>query len=247
MADLPESLRELERVMAEAAEIALAAREELKVENKGDGSLVTNVDRAVETFLRERLVPMVPGTTVWGEEFGYEEPGENGSWLVDPIDGTSNFAYRQPLWGISAGLLQAGRLTRGAVILPDLGESYVAAEGQGAFLNGDRLLNVVPGPVKRTELMAHSEEVAPEFEVLGGKPRMLGAFVIEAMFAATGRIRGMTSHRCHLYDAAGSLVVCREVGLRVQHTDGREFDESGFARPVSCGHFAILPDGALQG
>src|SRR5580693_8924567 len=103
-------LAELGAATRRAGEIALEARKSLKAELKPDGSVVTNGDRSVEEYLRPLLVDLVPGSTVWGEEFGYEEDGGKGWWLVDPVDGTTNYAFGGPYWGVSIALLVDDRL-----------------------------------------------------------------------------------------------------------------------------------------
>src|SRR5476651_1395210 len=113
-------LAEIASIARRAGEIALESRKTLVRELKPDGSIVTNGDRSVETFLRPALTDAVANSTVWGEEFGFEEEGPGGWWLVDPVDGTTNYAFGGPYWGVSIGLVIKDRLQLGVIVLPDL-------------------------------------------------------------------------------------------------------------------------------
>src|SRR5579884_1150182 len=83
-------------------------------ELKRDGSIVTTADRELEKLFRAELPKLVPESTVWGEEYGFEEEGSGGLWVVDPVDGTSNFSYGSPLWGVSAALVKGDQILFGA-------------------------------------------------------------------------------------------------------------------------------------
>ncbi len=238
---MTDRLAALGRLATEAGVLAQEERKRLVRELKDDGSIVTNGDRAVETWLRERLTSLVPDTTVWGEEFGFEDAGLGGRWLVDPIDGTSNYSYGSPLWGVSIGLEIGGRLKLGAVSLPDLGELYVGEDGGGAYLNGEPLPPVPPGPIKVHEITSYNDAI----EVLGkipGKQRIAGAFVVDGTFVLRGRYRAVVAMREKLYDVAACVVMAREVGMDVRFIDGTPFDERELMRDERIGTpWGILP------
>lgn len=234
---------ELERVVKAAGELAKAQRSAMTVTTKPDGSLVTSVDQSVEVFLRDELPNLCLGATIWGEEYGFEQPGKDGTWLVDPIDGTSNFVYGQPLWGITVGLVQDGALAAGVVLLPDLDWSFAAMKGAGATFNGAPMSQVQQGPIQECELVGQADHKQDKFNFLPGKRRHFGSFVVEAMFLARGYFRAMTSTKVKLYDAAGSLVVLREVGIEVRTLDGSFFDESRWMKDERCEPFAMVPPG----
>ncbi len=239
---MTDRLAELGRIADEAGAMAQRERTRLERELKADGSIVTNGDRAVETWLRERLTGFVPGSTVWGEEFGFAERGEGGRWLVDPIDGTSNYAYGSLLWGVSIALEVGGRLTLGAVALPDLGETYLAEDGGGAFLNGEPLPNLPTGPILAHELTSYNEWVAKLLPEIPGKQRLSGAFVVEGTFVVRGRYRALVAMREKLYDVAACVVMARELGADVRYIDGAPFEETELLRDERIGRpWGILP------
>lgn len=235
---------ELNRIAVEAGVMAQAERDRLGRELKADGSIVTNGDRAVETWLREQLPAFVPGTSVWGEEFGFEDSGANGRWLVDPIDGTSNYAFGGPLWGVSIALEVDGRLVMGAIALPDLEENYLAEDGMGAFCNGASLAPIEPGPIRPHELTSYNDHVAARLNDVPGKQRLSGAFVIDGTFTVQGRYRALVGIREKLYDVATCVLLGREVGAEIRFIDGSPFDEKDHLKDEKIGRpWGILPQG----
>jgi myo-inositol-1(or 4)-monophosphatase len=221
-------LDELSVLVEDAAVVAQSEREHLVRELKPDGSIVTSADRKVETFFRARLESLLPGSAVWGEEFGYEADSGSGLWLIDPIDGTSNFAYGSPLWGISAALAIEGEIVLGVIDLPDLGETYQVERGCGAALNGKALPPIPPAPFRAEELCGFCEAVARRVprENIPGKMRCSGAFVVEGAFVATQRYRGLVGLNEKLYDVAPAVLMGRELGADVRFLDGGEFVDS---------------------
>jgi len=248
-------LASLQEILRSAALTVDLAREEFQSELKPDGSLVTNADRAVEIHLREQLGQLVPGAAIWGEEFGHEAPNEVGQWQIDPIDGTTNFAYGSPLWGISVSLYRNGRMDLGGIFLPDLGEMYLAGFGLGATLNGLPLPMIAPGAIRPEDPISVCDHVTEEFgrEWFHGKSRCAGAFVIDGTFTSTGRYRALIGLRERLYDVGASLVLFGEVGLEISYANGSEFDlnpllagsrieRPWLAAPVNDGIRGQLPD-----
>lgn len=212
----------LERATRAAGKIAFEARETLVRERKPDGSVVTNGDRLVETFLREALTFAAPGSTVWGEEFGHAEEGDGGLWVVDPIDGTSNYACGSPLWGISIALIVGDEIVAGAVNLPDLGEMYLCERGGGVTVNGEPLDPIPPGVVQRGDLVGYSDYVVREFtrEQLPGKMRCAGAFVVDGTFVLRQRLRALIGLSEKLYDMAACVLMAQELGADVRYANG---------------------------
>lgn len=234
-------LSETVRLLRESAKIAQHGRGTFQVEVKGDTSLVTNIDREIESLLKPELLKLTPGAGFWGEEYGHSPATDAGYWVVDPIDGTSNFAYHQPLWGITIGFVRNGKILLGAFNLPDLNEEYTAISGQGALLNGQPMPMIPPGPITPTQVVGHGDS---DLQLMGrapGKVRHIGAFVVEAAFVATQRYRAMTTGRVSLYDAAAGILVCRELGAEVRHWDGRHFDESKNLTDERCEPMVICP------
>lgn len=242
-------MREFEILMIEAGRIGLAARANLRRELKPDGSVVTNGDRDVQKYLEPRLTGLIPGA-FWGEEGARSEPNEHGLWVVDPIDGTSNYAFGLPVWGVSAGLVQGESVRLGGVFLPELGRLYaVDAEGR-ATLNGKPMPPIPAGKVEPYELVGVGDtarRAAPRFP-FPGKARQLGSFVVEACFVAEQSLRAMVGMREKLYDIAPSVGILRALGAEVRYLDGSPFSlaELVDGRPIDR-PWIMAPRGSFDG
>lgn len=245
MALLSDRARTLAEIVGHAGRVAQNARARLRTELKADGSIVTNADREVEMWLRAELDAFAPGTTVWGEEFGFESSGPEGIWLIDPVDGTSNFAFGSPLWGVSVALVKDGRVLLGSVSLPDLGEMYIAEEGAGAYRNDVRIAPIPAGPIRPEQLVSCSDSIIrtyPDMPV-PGKMRLSGAFVVDGTFTAMQRFRGMIGKKERLYDAAACILIALECSADIRYTSGEPLDIRALtAEPVQIGRpWVIFP------
>lgn len=103
---------------------------------KKDGTLVTVADREIESAIRRRIGEAFPGHAILGEESGLQGDPEGPIWVIDPIDGTNNYAAGIPIFGTLIGLRVKGRTEVGVASAPALGERYSAASGDGAKMNG---------------------------------------------------------------------------------------------------------------
>ncbi len=229
-----EALADLAR---EAGRLAQAARRSLVREIKPDGSVVTNADREVEVFLRERLAQLQPGSAVWGEELGFAEDGPGGVWLVDPVDGTTNFSLGSPLWGVSIAFYHAGEVLAGAVALPDLGETYSCIAGGGVDLDGRTLLPLASGPIDSGSPVSVSDSPMKRHprQPWPGKLRCGGAVCVDGCFVASGRLRGLVGMREKLYDIAAVALFVTELGGIVRYADGRplRFEDIADDSPIA--------------
>lgn len=231
---------EFESLVTAAGKLAISTRDTMTSELKPDGSIVTNADRLVEEFLRKELVKIVPGATFWGEEYGFEEPSEAGFWLIDPIDGTSNYRYGLPLWGVTVGFMKGGVLEMGCIELPDAGWTLTAERNQGAYLNRVPMSPIPPGDIRSEELMGRGESTHMQ-KTWPGKMRHLGSFVGEAALVAKQSMRAMVSSRAKLYDAAGGAIICRELGADLRELDGRPWNEAEWQKVERMRPFYIGP------
>ncbi|HEY3781057.1 MAG TPA: inositol monophosphatase family protein [Fimbriimonadaceae bacterium] len=226
MSDYADLLPKLAEITREGGRIAQEARKRLNRQIKPDGSILTNGDQEVERFLRSELCKMVDGAAVWGEEYGFSEQTPQGLWLVDPIDGTSNYAFHSPLWGVSIALLVDNQIQFGSVFLPDLNELYLSARGHGVTCNGHQLAKIEPGEIRPCELVSYNDHVLKACDKLPGKMRHAGAFVIDGCFTACQRYRGLIGIRERLYDIAPCLLFNEELGADIRYADGSPLDLS---------------------
>jgi myo-inositol-1(or 4)-monophosphatase len=243
-ADEPEPLRELAvRLAGEAAELARRMRPDAvtRVSTKSSPTdVVTAADTAVERLLRERLARLRPSDAVLGEEGGYTadpaaDPTAGGGtpgrlcWLLDPIDGTTNYLYGLPWYAVSVAATRDGVPVAGAVVEPDSGRVWSAAAGQGATLDGrplraspvirlDRSL-VVTGFSYRAERRARQGTLAAALLPRVRDLRRLGAASLDLCAVAAGWADGYYEHGINPWDWAAGALVAAEAGARVSPPD----------------------------
>ena len=192
--------------------------------------LVSDADRAAEAAVRELLATERPGDAILGEE-GAASPGTTGRrWVVDPLDGTTNYLYGYPAWSVSVALEDVGRVIAGVVHDPARGETFVAERGGGASLGG-RELRVRESGRLETALIATGFGYAAELraEQVGTLQRVLpavrdvrraGSAALDLAWVAAGRVDGYYERGLKPWDwAAGSLLVA-EAGGAVEALDG---------------------------
>jgi myo-inositol-1(or 4)-monophosphatase len=194
-------------------------------QRKVDGSLLTEADVVAQTALIHRLRAIAP-YPVMGEEMTEAEQhdiwdlGQNGLWCVDPIDGTSNFVNGLPFFAISVALMQGGRTVLGVVYDPSADEAFYAVQGQGAYMNGERLPVKVP-PTELARCMAGIELKRIDRNLAGrlayehpfSSQRNLGASTLDWCYIAAGRLHIYLHGGQKLWDyAAGSLILLEAGG-----------------------------------
>lgn len=239
-------LEMLSDLAVRAGHIALGRRVPGEFELKPDGSIVTDADRETELFLREELGARFPDVGFIGEEFGHE--ARQGSvWAIDPIDGTSNFAFGSPFWGVSIALVSPAGVSCGAIALPELDEILVAGAGKGAWLNGKQLQPIPAGAVEPFHLISYCEGIVRAYpgEKWPGKMRCMGSFVVDGAMVATKRTRAMLCIREQIYDFAAVTCVCRELGAEIRYLNGDVFEEVRYlTEPQVVDGWTICPAGS---
>jgi myo-inositol-1(or 4)-monophosphatase len=195
--------------------------------------LVTETDGAVEKMLRESLGTLVPQASFLGEE-GSPDQGLDGlAWVVDPLDGTTNFAHGVPFVATSVALCLDGAPLLGIVNLPLLGELFTAAKGQGARMNGQPIhvsqvasldsALVATGFPNRIE--EHKEAILRQLSLAMPETqgvRRAGAAALDLAFVACGRYDGFFEFALNSWDTAAGVLLIEEAGGRVGTMTGRE-------------------------
>ena len=210
--------------------------EKLQVSLKGPGNFVTAADRRAEETLYAELMKARPGYGFLGEEGGHREGADKThTWIVDPLDGTTNFLHGIPIFAISVALEREGQLIAGVIYNPILNELYVAENGQGAFLNDRRLRvaarRLLPDAVVATgapnvagDAQARRRFTA-EFGDLMGRTaavRRCGAAAVDLAWVASGRFDGFWERGLKPWDMAAGILIVREAGGRVSGTGGKD-------------------------
>lgn len=218
-------------IAREAGELGKKLQGRSRVELKPDQTFVTEADRAIETLLRERLSALAPDWSLLGEEEGLTGDPDAPAWVIDPIDGTNNFVRGLPLWTISIGAVHQGEVLCGAVSAPVLDEITWAANGQGAWYQlGDgeklRLEKQDRDSLINEDILAFNTEVgyAVDFSRAPGCMRNFGSVAYHFALLGRSAVAATLARRHNLYDVAGGMAICKEVGCVAQHLDGRPWE-----------------------
>ncbi|HKU68313.1 MAG TPA: inositol monophosphatase family protein [Candidatus Baltobacteraceae bacterium] len=208
----------------------------LGIQEKGRrADLVTLADRASERVIVERLRRDYPSAAILGEEGGVYRGDERERWIVDPLDGTTNYAHGYPLFCISIGYERDGEIRAGVVYAPLMNELFTAERGAGAFRNGE------PMHVSEIASLAHAmvvtgfkpydyETNAPYFAEASHRAQAVrrdGAAALDLAYTAMGRFDGFWEFDLAPWDMAAGVLLVREAGGTVSATDAPEFDLAG--------------------
>ena len=208
--------------------------EHLQVSLKGPANFVTAADKRAEEILREELEQARPGYGFLGEEGGAREGSDKTHrWIVDPLDGTSNFLHGIPHFAISIALEREGTIVAGLVYNPANEELFTAERGKGTFLNDQRLRVAarkrladaviacgLPHLGRGDLELARKELVAVQDKVAG--LRRFGAAALDLAWLAAGRFDGYWERNLQPWDVAAGLILVREAGGFVTDLDGGE-------------------------
>lgn len=220
----------IEEVLREAGKMALSLAPKAKSERKADRSLVSDVDRQVETYITNRITVRYPKDLIIGEEHGFPSPTtvkNQRLWAIDPIDGTNPFLNGLPTWGICIGAMEDNKPVAGGVFLPRLGELLLAIRGKGATRNGNPLAQLRPMEVdNQTVLLSPSSRKRFYKMNFSGKSMAYGSIAVHVSFTATGSGIGALVDRPYLWDILGPLAVLGEVGGGAFYPDGQPLDLS---------------------
>ncbi len=225
MSRMTDELEVAVEVAREAGEILRVgwSRDELEVERKGPTNPVTEVDRRSEALIVECLRASFPGYGLLAEE-GHSIPGESDArWIVDPLDGTTNYIKRIPWVAVSIGLEIAGRLVLGVIYNPILEELYMARAGEGASLNGapihvstvHELGQAVLGTGFPYDTWENSRDNTAEWRHFIKRCHYChcdGSAALDLCQVAMGRLDGYWEMGLSSWDMAAGIVIVREAG-----------------------------------
>lgn len=204
---------------------------EFEIRHKGEIDLVTPVDKACEKAILEVLRARFPDHDVVTEETDLARTGSRYVWIVDPLDGTTNFAHSYPFFCASVGLAVDGVRTAGAVYDPIKKELFTAERGKGAFLNGRRLhvsrstelirsLLVTGFPYDLREDLPGKLRFFNRFMGHARAIRRDGAAALDLCYLAAGRIDGFWEERLQPWDMAAGVLLVEEAGGTATRFDG---------------------------
>ena len=225
----------LEAVEAGGTELKRFFNKEFKITNKvGINNPVTEADHASEAAIINIIKKNFPDHQVLAEETGALEKDSDYKWIIDPIDGTINFAHSIPLCCVSIAIEKGGEIIMAAVYAPILNELFFAEKGMGATLNGETISvsnetkvissNLVTGfPYTYINMPNGPLEVFSRLIRKGIPVRRLGSACIDLCWVACGRFDGFYEHKLEAWDSAAGYLIVEEAGGKVTDHDGNKF------------------------
>ena len=204
---------------------------DIQVDHKGLVDLVTDMDRRSENYILNEIHTLFPGDEIVAEESGTSE-GKNGvRWIVDPLDGTVNYAHRLPIYSVSIAYVKDNEVQLGVVYNPAMDECFTAERGKGAWLNGkpihvanakelvDALLVTgFPYDIRTTEFNNMREFNALVMKSQG--MRRLGSAALDCCYVADGRLDGYWEYGVKNWDVAAGGLIAEEAGAVVTDVYG---------------------------
>lgn len=225
----------------------------IEISLKGDINLVTEADIASEKHIVERIKSHFPKHAILAEESGASEIQNEYKWIIDPLDGTTNFAHGYPCWCVTVALERSGEIVLGVTFDPTRNELFAAEKRQGATLNGRRI------KVSETEKLGDAllvtgfpydaktrADFARHFTEFTHKARGIrrdGSAAIDMAYVACGRFDGFWEEGLNPWDVAAGVLLIEEAGGRVSYYDDSAF--SIYAAPI-CADNRLIHREMLQ-
>ena len=212
---------------------SLPKLDKLKIEQKGRNDYVSEADRNAERAVISTIQKHYPDHAIIAEESG--EQGESDyTWIIDPLDGTTNFLHGYPVFAVSVGLRHKGRLEHGAVYDPLRQELFTASRGQGAQLDG-RKIRVTGNSTLERALLGTGFPFRESNMAIGPYMKMLekairetagvrrgGAAALDLCYVAAGRLDAFWETGLSIWDLAAGALIIREAGGLITGLDGSE-------------------------
>ena len=208
--------------------------ENLQVSVKGPGDFVTASDKKVEKIIIEELLKARPNYSILSEEAGRISNDESFKWIIDPIDGTSNFLHGIPHFAISIGLEHNKEIICGIIYDPIKDEMFTAEKGNGSYLNNQRIrvsarsklkdCLIVTGGLKRNQ--KERDLALKEYDKFSSSVdipvRKMGSASLDMAYVAAGRFDGMWQRNLNYWDIAAGIILIKEAGGFVTDFNGND-------------------------
>lgn len=203
---------------------------------KAAREVVTETDLSVEQHLRQRIMQQYPAHGIRGEELDNHQPDSSHQWIIDPVDGTTNFAHEIPLFCCAIALLEDDEVVAAGVVAPVTGTLYTAQRGAGAYKDGERIQTPEQELASGVVGFCHASDqegiqtIARMYEE-GKKQtrdfRKLGSANLEICMAASGALAGFIGYRIKPWDFLAGCLVAHEAGARVTGWDEDDWQDPG--------------------
>ncbi|HEY53971.1 MAG TPA: inositol monophosphatase [Caldilineae bacterium] len=216
---------------------------------KPDKTIVTEADKAIETFLVEQLSQRYPEDGVLGEEGTSTRRDARRQWVLDPIDGTAAFSVGYPSWCVSIGMLEDGIPRAGVVYLPVSDDMFAVDLTGPATFNGEAIQVMSYEPFDNNSGMLCSGDIHSHWQIdFPGKVRALGSLAIHICYVAKGSAVASINSYSSLWDVAAALPILERAGGTTTLLDGSPLpfaaalDGSKFPQPIVSAPLAYLDD-----
>lgn len=233
---MTEFLKIAEQACRRSGEIQMAGLQKSReIDYKGAINIVTDIDHACEKAIVQLIQGRFPDHDLVAEEGGGERKDSPYKWIVDPLDGTTNYAHGYPLFCTSVALEYKGEIVAGAVYEPNLDEMFLAEKNSGATLNGQRLqvsaCKTLEQAMLCTGFAYNIRETAnnnlnhfKNFLMTSQAVRRDGVAAADLCYVAAGRYDGFWELNLFPWDVAAGFLILQEAGGRVSNFSGKPFD-----------------------
>ena len=225
-----------EKIKAAYGRFAVSGPQDVRSKSAFD--LVTEVDVNIERFLTDAILSAFPGDKIHAEEMSSTQEITGRTWVIDPIDGTNNFAHDIPTFGIQCCLFDGGTPKMAVIWLPRQDELYTAIEGRGCFLNGKQVtvnkdFTADTAVISVGDFTHKSDRLAAlQYKAVGylyprvAKLRMYGAASVDYAWFVSGRLAATVFTTRNLWDIAPGILLSQESGAIIMGLDGKPYDYS---------------------
>ena len=228
------NMNEVIKIIKETDAIFFDEKRRSDVSKKGEFDFVTRADKDISEYLHKKLWEEFPDVSFMSEEEGKDNNKSDRMWILDPIDGTTNFMKGLPLCAVSLGYVENGEISAGVIYVPDTCELFWAEKGKGAYLNGKRIncsdKKSLRDCLALFEFNAYFKndsdnavKQAEKLYTLCQDIRVLGCAALEMAYVASGRADVFLGRYLKPWDYAAGTIIIREAGGIVGRCDG-EFD-----------------------
>lgn len=213
--------------------------ERIKIDRKGHNDFVSEVDKKAEQAIIQTILKAFPNHNILGEEQGLIDNNSNTTWIIDPLDGTTNYIHSHPQYSVSIGIKQDDKITHGVIFDPNRNDVYTAELGKGAQLNNSRIrvskqnnladsLLATGFPTYDMSMLDRYMKIFREMLESTSGQRRAGSAALDLAYVAAGMVDGYWEFNLKPWDiAAGYLMVKEAGGLVCDFDGGQEMLESG--------------------
>jgi len=206
-----------------------------EIKEKGSFSnLVTNIDKGSEAMIKDFIARNFPGHGILAEESGASLQLSEYKWIIDPLDGTTNYTHSYPVYCVSVGLERKDEVVAGVVYDPNFDELFSAERGSGSYLNGKRLRVTATNYLEQSLLATgfpydvrnnpfNCIQHFNEFLLAAQGMRRLGSAALDICYIAAGRLDGFWEVNLHPWDTAAAVLITTEAGGRVTDFEGGKY------------------------